>query len=81
VVFVEPMGTYGLTVIVQHGGGDYSIYGSLSRADVRKGASVSKGQTLGAVGAADPDLPPHLHFEVRPNGRAVDPLTWLGEQR
>jgi murein hydrolase activator len=81
VVLAEPMGTYGLTVIVQHGGGDYSIYGSLARADVQKGATVAVGQTIGTVGRADPDLPPHLHFEVRPNGRAVDPLTWLRAQR
>jgi septal ring factor EnvC (AmiA/AmiB activator) len=77
VVVAEPFGTYGLTVIVQHGGGDYSVYGSLGRLGVEKGATVSKGQTIGFVGSADPDLPPHLHFEIRPNGRAVDPLEWL----
>ena len=77
VVVAEPFGTYGLTVIVQHGGGDYSVYGSLGRLAVQKGARVSKGETIGFVGSADPDLPPHLHFEIRPNGRAVDPLEWL----
>ena len=77
VVVAETFGTYGLTVIVQHGGGDYSVYGSLSRLSVQKGAVVSKGQVLGVVGAADPELPPHLHFEMRPQGRAVDPLEWL----
>jgi septal ring factor EnvC (AmiA/AmiB activator) len=77
VVVAEPFGTYGLTVIVQHGGGDYSVYGSLGRLGVEKGTRVSKGQTIGFVGSADPDLPPHLHFEIRPNGRAVDPLEWL----
>ncbi len=77
VVVAETFGTYGLTVIVQHGGGDYSVYGSLSRLSVQKGAVVSKGQVLGHVGAADPELPPHLHFEMRPQGRAVDPLEWL----
>ena len=77
VVVAEPFGTYGLTVIVQHGGGDYSVYGSLGRLGVEKGARVSKGETIGFVGSADPDLPPHLHFEIRPNGRAVDPLEWL----
>ena len=77
VVVAEPFGTYGLTVIVQHGGGDYSVYGSLGRLAVEKGAAVSKGQTIGFVGSADPDLPPHLHFEIRPGGRAVDPLEWL----
>lgn len=77
VVVAEPFGTYGLTVIIQHGGGDYSVYGSLGRLAVEKGARVSKGETIGFVGSADPDLPPHLHFEIRPNGRAVDPLEWL----
>jgi septal ring factor EnvC (AmiA/AmiB activator) len=77
VVVAETFGTYGLTVIVQHGGGDYSVYGSLSRIGVQKGAVVSKGQVLGFVGAADPELPAHLHFEMRPQGRAVDPLEWL----
>ena len=82
VVVAEPIGTYGLTVIVQHGGGDYSVYGSLSRADVRRGQSVRKGQTLGAVGAADPDLESHLHFEIRRGrGVAVDPLAWLRGSR
>jgi septal ring factor EnvC (AmiA/AmiB activator) len=81
VTFVQPIGTYGLTVIIQHGGGDYSVYGSLSRADVRTDQKVIKGQVIGAVGRADPDMPPHLHFEIRPKGRATDPLTWLRRQR
>ena len=69
------------SVIVQHGGGDYSVYGSLARIDVRVGQQVVKGAVVGTVGATDPDLPPHLHFEVRPKGRAVDPLEWLRAQR
>ena len=78
VVVAEAIGTYGLTVIVQHGGGDYSVYGSLSRADVRKGQTVRKGQSVGAVGSSDPDLQSHLHFEIRRGrGTAVDPLEWL----
>lgn len=81
IMVAEPIGTYGLTVIVQHGGGDYSVYGSLQGASVAKGARVRKGQVIGTVGRADPDLSPHLHLEIRPNGRAVDPLTWLQERR
>ena len=81
VVSVGQLGTYGLTVIVQHGGGDYSVYGSLGRIDVKKGQQIQKGQAVGTVGATDPDLPPHLHFEIRPKGRAVDPLEWLRAQR
>ncbi|GMV10960.1 MAG: peptidase M23 [Gemmatimonadota bacterium] len=77
VMVADPIGTYGLTVIVQHGGGDYSVYGSLSRADVHKGDKVGKGEVIGAVGRADPEMDAHLHLEIRPKGRATDPLAWL----
>jgi septal ring factor EnvC (AmiA/AmiB activator) len=77
VVLADVMGTYGNTVIVQHGGGDYSVYGSLSRIEVTKGSRVTKGQDIGTVGATDPSLPAHLHFEIRRGGPAVDPLEWL----
>lgn len=81
VVSVRQLGTYGLTVIVDHGGGDYSVYGSLSRADVHEQERVAKGQVLGGTGISDPDLPAHLHFEIRHGGPAVDPATWLRERR
>jgi septal ring factor EnvC (AmiA/AmiB activator) len=81
IMVAEPIGTYGTTVIIQHGGGDYSVYGSLQRAGVAKGVKVKKGQIIGTVGQADPDLAPHLHFEIRPKGRATDPLTWLQQRR
>lgn len=82
VVFAEPSGTYGLTVLVQHGGGAYSLYASLATARVRRGQQVAKGEVIGTVGQADPDLPPRLHFEMRPrDGIAVDPLEWLRGQR
>jgi septal ring factor EnvC (AmiA/AmiB activator) len=77
VVSVGQLGTYGLTVILQHGDGDYSIYASLNSASVRTGAAVRKGDPIGTVGVSDPDLKPHLHFEMRPQGRAVDPESWL----
>jgi septal ring factor EnvC (AmiA/AmiB activator) len=77
VVSVGQLGTYGLTVIVQHGGGDYSVYASLNAANVRTGTSIRKGDIVGSVGVSDPDLRPHLHFEIRPQGRAVDPESWL----
>ena len=81
VVSVGALGTYGMTVIVEHGGGDYSIYGSLARADVRLHQSVAKGDAIGTVGVSDPDLPPHLHFEIRHGGPAVDPAIWLRGER
>jgi septal ring factor EnvC (AmiA/AmiB activator) len=77
VAYAGPMGTYGNTVILEHGGGDYSVYGSLGRIDVRKGARVLKGAAIGTVGVSDPALGPHLHFEIRRGGPAVDPADWL----
>ncbi|HEX2723859.1 MAG TPA: peptidoglycan DD-metalloendopeptidase family protein [Gemmatimonadaceae bacterium] len=81
VVLADVMGTYGNTIIIEHGGGDYSVYGSLSRMAVSKGSRVTKGQSIGAIGATDPSLPPHLHFEIRRGGPAVDPLSWLRGSR
>jgi septal ring factor EnvC (AmiA/AmiB activator) len=78
VVSVSQLGLYGLTVIVDHGGGDYSIYGSLKSARVKRGDRVTRDEVIGTVGRSDPDFPPHLHFEVRQHGGpAVDPTTWL----
>ena len=77
VASVGQLGTYGLTVILQHGGGDYSIYASLNSAAVRIGSVVKRGDPIGTVGISDPDLKPHVHFEIRPQGRAVDPEGWL----
>lgn len=81
VLEVARFGTYGQTVIVEHGGGDYSVYGSLSSASVTKGATITKGQSVGTVGMSDPDLGPHLHFEIRKGGPAVDPKQWLRARR
>lgn len=81
VLEVARFGTYGQTVIVEHGGGDYSVYGSLGTAGVAKGATITKGQTIGTVGMSDPDLGPHLHFEIRKGGPAVDPKQWLRTHR
>ncbi|GJG88212.1 hypothetical protein tb265_33930 [Gemmatimonadetes bacterium T265] len=78
VAVAQSIGSYGQTVILQHEGGDYSVYGSLARVDVQVGDAVQRGQVIGAVGAADPDLPAHLHFELRPQGHATDPLALLG---
>lgn len=78
VSMVRPLDTYGLTVIIDHGAGDYTIYASLRKAMVKDGESVVRGQVIGTVGKSDPDLPEHLHFEIRTGGRdAVDPVRWL----
>lgn len=82
VVFAEPAGTYGNMMIVEHGGGAYSVYASLAEIRSPKGTRVKKGDVIGTVGQADPDMPPRLHFEIRPEGqRPVDPLDFLRRQR
>jgi septal ring factor EnvC (AmiA/AmiB activator) len=69
----------GNLVIVDHGGNDYSIYGYLGTIGVERGTVVVAGAELGRVGFA-PAGPPALYFEMRIDGRSVDPLQWL-EQR
>ena len=80
---VGPLGTYGQTVILDHGGGYFSIYASLNSSAVKKGSVVKKGDAIGTVGVSDPDLAAHLHFEIRvpPKGDAVDPEGWLRGKR
>jgi septal ring factor EnvC (AmiA/AmiB activator) len=77
----ESFATYGRTVFIQHGGNDYSVYSSLGKILVTKGAKIAKGQPIGTVGKSDPDMEPHLHFEMRPGQRAVDPLEWLRSRK
>ncbi len=77
VAFAEPMGTYGLMVLLDHGGGHYSLYGQLQRAIVRSGQSVERGQTVGTTGGENSDEGPHLYFEIRENLQARDPIQWL----
>ncbi|KEF35401.1 peptidase M23 [Deinococcus sp. RL] len=69
-------GAYGLNVLTQ-GGGTTLVYGHLSRTAVRTGQVVAPGELLGFVGCTGICTGPHLHFEVRPGGQAVDPLPLL----
>ena len=65
---------FGNVVIIKHNDSDTTVYAHLSRIDVRKGAKVSQGQRIGAVGATGWATGPHLHFEFRINGQHQDPL-------
>ena len=76
VIFAGWMGGYGNFVIVDHGGGLSTAYAHQSSIAVGAG-SVSQGQVLGYVGCTGHCFGPHLHFEVRVNGSAVDPLGYL----
>jgi septal ring factor EnvC (AmiA/AmiB activator) len=75
---VGQFGTYGLTIVLEHGNGYYSVYSHLLSAGVRLGASVGKGEVIGTVGGQNSDYGPHLHFEIRgENQVALDPAEWL----
>jgi hypothetical protein len=70
-------GGYGNLVVVQHRAGMTSWYAHLSRISVRPGECVIAGSRIGLVGATGHATGPHLHFELRVRGAAVDPLTGL----
>ena len=75
---VGNVGTYGLTVAVEHGNGYWSLYMQLQTAAVKQGDKVVRGQTVGTVGGGNSDYGPHLHFEIRgENQIALDPTAWL----
>jgi murein DD-endopeptidase MepM/ murein hydrolase activator NlpD len=66
-------GGYGNLVVVAHGSGMTSWYAHLSRIGVRRGACVAAGARVGRVGSTGESTGPHLHFELRLRGAAVDP--------
>jgi murein DD-endopeptidase MepM/ murein hydrolase activator NlpD len=68
---------YGLLVTVAHGKGERTMYAHLSRIDVRVGVWIGEGVRVGLIGATGDATGPHLHFEVRVRGAAVDPLRAL----
>ena len=76
VIYAGWMGGYGNLIIIDHGGGLATAYGHQSSFAVG-GGPVSQGQTIGYVGCTGHCFGPHLHFEVRVNGAAVDPLGYL----
>jgi murein DD-endopeptidase MepM/ murein hydrolase activator NlpD len=70
-------GGYGNLVVIDHGGGLSTAYAHQSRIAVRVGAPVTQGGLIGYVGSTGHSTGPHLHFEVRVNGVARDPLPYL----
>lgn len=77
VSFAGWKGGYGRTVEVTHSNGIVTRYAHLSRIDVAEGQSVEAGATLGGLGSSGRSTGPHLHFEVRINGSAVNPRPFL----
>jgi murein DD-endopeptidase MepM/ murein hydrolase activator NlpD len=77
VIWASWRGGYGNCVVVDHGDGLATLYAHASSILVGVGQSVGQGETIALVGSTGNSSGPHLHFEVRVNGSAVDPLLYL----
>jgi murein DD-endopeptidase MepM/ murein hydrolase activator NlpD len=76
IVLAEPLFVRGNAVIIDHGAGVYSNFWHLSEIDVQVGDVVETGDPIGKVGTTGLSTGAHLHWEVRVNGIAVDPMQW-----
>jgi murein DD-endopeptidase MepM/ murein hydrolase activator NlpD len=70
-------GGYGLAIDIDHGGGIVTRYAHLSALAVAEGGEVKAGDVIGKIGTTGRSTGPHLHYEVRVNGEAVDPQRFL----
>ncbi|MEJ2457451.1 MAG: M23 family metallopeptidase [Novosphingobium sp.] len=69
--------SYGLFISLEHGGEMETRYGHLSRLNVAEGQRVHKGDVIGFVGTTGRSTGPHLHYEVRVDGKAVNPVSYM----
>ena len=81
VILAGREGAYGNLVVIDHGYGLETRYGHLSKYEVKNGERIARGHVVGRVGATGRATGPHLHYEVRVNGRLLNPLQLLLQQR
>jgi murein DD-endopeptidase MepM/ murein hydrolase activator NlpD len=81
VTTAEYHGSYGNLIVLDHGFGLQTRYGHLSSFSVSKGQSVNRGDIIGRVGATGKATGSHLHYEVLANGRLLNPLDLLTQQK
>ena len=74
-------GGYGLYVQLEHGNDLQTRYGHMSRLNVAEGQRVHKGEIIGFVGSTGRSTGPHLHYEVRVSGAAVNPIPYMQSER
>jgi murein DD-endopeptidase MepM/ murein hydrolase activator NlpD len=79
VIYAERLGIYGNCIILDHGYSLESLYGHLSRIDVKVGDMVTKEQNIGATGATGMAFGDHLHFSMLVDGYQIDPKEWWDE--
>ena len=79
VLFAGTRGGYGNTVVLDHGGKTETLYAHASELLVKPGDKVRAGDEIAKVGSTGKSTGPHLHFEIRHNGRPINPLRLLGK--
>jgi murein DD-endopeptidase MepM/ murein hydrolase activator NlpD len=79
VVYAERLGIYGNCVVVDHGYGLQTLYGHMSRIDVKVGDMVTKKQSLGLSGSTGMAFGDHVHFSMLVEGVQVNPIEWWDE--
>jgi len=77
VIFADYFKGFGNMIIVDHGGGYFSLYAHASRLAKKVGAEVARHETIGAVGDVDSSKGSMLYFEIRSHGKPVDPAGWV----
>lgn len=77
VIYSGVQGSYGNTVMIRHDNGLVSLYAHNSSLVVKVGETVKKGQVVAKIGSTGRSTGPHLHFEIRVNGTAQNPLNYL----
>ncbi|MDD2573435.1 MAG: peptidoglycan DD-metalloendopeptidase family protein [Firmicutes bacterium] len=78
IIYSGTYGGYGKTVMIDHGGGIVTLYAHNSSLKVKVGTVVAAGTTISLAGSTGVSTGPHLHFEVRKDGKVVNPRPWLG---
>jgi murein DD-endopeptidase MepM/ murein hydrolase activator NlpD len=76
---ISRSGQFGNSIVLSHGGGLTTLYGHLSKISVVSGQKVKRGDVIGNVGNTGKSIGPHLHYEVRINGKPVNPYTYILE--
>jgi murein DD-endopeptidase MepM/ murein hydrolase activator NlpD len=79
VIYADDLGIYGNCVVLDHGYGLQSIYGHMSRIDVKPGDMVKRGQEIGRSGSTGLAGGDHLHFSMQVDGVQVTPVEWWDE--
>ncbi|MDB9493581.1 peptidoglycan DD-metalloendopeptidase family protein [Spirulina subsalsa CS-330] len=77
VAFAGWYGGYGRTVVIEHGDGFATLYGHTNKMLVTVGQPVEQGEAIAEVGSTGLSTGPHLHFELRQNGKPIDPVPYL----